>query len=125
MISSMLFVYPKELAGFVADDTFIDQKRKILAHWSETECPEGSVTNCFGVPEAKYKNLVKVGLGTQSTSMILEAIASSIGQTAYQQHMVAVAELAQLAGLQGFTLRVTDIDHPDGYPYVAIGFDSR
>jgi hypothetical protein len=122
MILSMLFVYPKEQAGTVADQTVVGQKHKILSYWHEHQCPEEDVTNCVGVGEAEYKELAQVGLTSKSTRAILDAVASSIGPAELQRHVMATSLLGQKLGLGGFKFRVTELNHPDGFPYLAVGF---
>ena len=124
MIPSMILVYSTDEAGSAMDSAVMSMKAAVLRHWNEERDSAGAVSNCFGVSNAAYKNLAAVGLKEKATDKILHAVSSSIGQRNLQNHVEETARVAARLGLQGCTLRVTEFDHPDGFPFLAIGFDA-
>ncbi len=98
------------------------KKDMILRYWNQVQCPQEDITNCFIIDEPSYSNLVRVGLSSKSTKEIMAAILSCIGQQTFQSHFQATNSLAQRLGIQGFTFRVTELNHPEGFPYLVIGF---
>ena len=124
MILSMLFVYPMEKAAGVSDSRLKSQKGRILNYWHQTQCPNEDITNCYGVGQSAYDSLRNIGLREKSTQVILKAISDSVGNLNLQQHLMLTSVLAKEVGKEGFTIRVTELGHPDGFDYLAIGFVS-
>jgi len=62
-----------------------------------------------------------IGLTEKNTRRIVEAMLSNIGPLRVQKFLSESQDAANKLGIQGFTMRVTEIDHPKGFPCLAMG----
>ena len=123
MIISMLFICP-ENHGQALNLSLERQQFHVLKFWSEQLC-HSSVTLCCEVPAYDYDEMKKIGLNESSTQNILNGIQSCIGTVKLQNFMVTSSEIAKHNGIRNFTIRVTELGHPNGFDYLAIGLTSQ
>lgn len=121
MIVSAVFVYPEGRAGVVTRDEVLEHKAFVMDHWRFAPETELAALECYEIDGNAYNALARVALKEKSTRRIIEAMMSALGNVPVGEHMQKAQQRATELGLSGFTLRVTELDYPDGFPYLAIG----
>jgi hypothetical protein len=121
MILSIIFVHSRP-AGPASGTDLSRFTKFVLDHWREQACGEPLVTYTFAVSQTAYDSLRRVGLSEKSTQRITEAMLATIGEEQLEASINECRALGDAHGVQGFRFNVTELDHPSGFPFLAIGF---
>jgi hypothetical protein len=124
MIVAMLIVYPEAQTGAFFTSKLAIMKPLILKKWDDSQDASGIYSISHAVSIEKYKKMRKAGRAETDTQNTLNAINSCIGEDNYREFLYALADIIKHLGLDLFTVKVTGMEYPSNYMFLAIGIES-
>ena len=120
MLASMLYLYPRTAVDEKALASLRAQEDAICQHWGFPPAPDAPVV-CAGLFQGQI-DAIKQALQKGETGASLRAIVGMVQEPKTAQALKDM--VVEVAGRHpsGFILKWVDLNHPDGYSYVVVGF---